>query len=72
MAAASLTKAVFAYLVLQLADKRLLDLDKPVYQYLPKPLPEYPDYTDLATDPRYQRITARRLLSHTSGLPNWR
>jgi CubicO group peptidase (beta-lactamase class C family) len=50
----------------------VLDLDKPVYQYLPKPLPEYPKYADLADDARYKRITARMLLSHTSGFANWR
>jgi CubicO group peptidase (beta-lactamase class C family) len=50
----------------------VLDLDKPVYLYLPKPLPEYPKYADLANDPRYKRITARMLLSHTSGFANWR
>jgi CubicO group peptidase (beta-lactamase class C family) len=72
VSAASFTKVAFAYLVMQLADKGTLDLDKPVYQYLPKPLPEYPNYTDLANDPRYKRITARMLLSHTSGFPNWR
>jgi len=72
MYAASFTKVAFADLVMQLVDKGTLDLDKPVYQYLPKPLPEYPNYSDLANDPRYQRITARMLLSHTSGFPNWR
>jgi CubicO group peptidase (beta-lactamase class C family) len=72
MSGASFTKVVFAYLVLQLADKGMLDLDKPVVQYLPKPLPDYPAYADLANDPRYKRITARMLLSHTSGLANWR
>ncbi len=72
MSGASFTKAAFACLVLQLADKGTLDLDKPVYQYLPKPLPDYPNYADLANDPRYKRITARMLLSHTSGFPNWR
>jgi CubicO group peptidase (beta-lactamase class C family) len=72
MSGASFTKVAFAYVVLQLADKGTLDLDKPVYRYLTKPLPEYPNYTDLANDPRYKRITARMLLSHTSGFPNWR
>ena len=57
---------------MQLVDKGVIDLDKPVYQYLPKPLPEYPKYVDLANDPRYKKITARILLSHTSGFPNWR
>jgi CubicO group peptidase (beta-lactamase class C family) len=72
MPGASLSKAAFGYLVLQLVDEGILDLDKPVYQYLPKPLPDYPLYKDLANDPRYKRITARMLLSHTSGFPNWR
>ena len=72
MSAASFSKAAFAYLVMQLIDESVLDLDKPIYQYLPKPLPEYPNYTDLANDTRYKRITARMLLDHTSGFPNWR
>ncbi len=72
MSGASFTKVAFAYMVLQLAGEGTLDLDKPVHQYLPKPLPEYPNYADLANDPRYKRITARMLLSHTSGFPNWR
>jgi len=72
MTGASFTKVAFAYLVMQLVDEKILDLDKPVYQYLPKPLPEYAEYKDLANDPRANRITARTLLSHTSGFPNWR
>ncbi len=72
MYAASFTKVAFAYMVMQLVEEKLLDLDKPVHQFLPKPLPEYPAYKDLADDPRYQRITARMLLSHTSGFPNLR
>src|SRR3954471_12282678 len=65
--AASFTKSTFAYMVLQLADERVLDLDRPVYQYLPKALPEYQDYRDLAGDDRWKKLTARMLLSHTSG-----
>jgi CubicO group peptidase (beta-lactamase class C family) len=72
MSAASFSKVAFAYLVMQLVDEGALDLDKPIYRYLPKPLPEYPKYTDLTDDDRYKRITARMLLSHTSGFPNWR
>lgn len=72
MTAASLTKVAFAYLVMQLVDEGLLDLDKPVYQYFPKPLPSYNRYRDLAADGRYRKITARMLLDHTSGFPNWR
>lgn len=72
MTAASFSKVAFAYLVMQLVDEKRLDLDKPVYQYLRKPLPEYPVYSDLANHPRYKQITARMLLDHTSGFPNWR
>jgi CubicO group peptidase (beta-lactamase class C family) len=72
MSAASFSKVAFAYMVMQLVDKGTLDLDKPVYQYLPKPLPEYSNYKDLADDTRYKKITARMLLSHTAGFPNWR
>jgi CubicO group peptidase (beta-lactamase class C family) len=72
LSAASFTKVAFGYLAMQLVDEGVLDLDRPVYQYLPKPLPEYPKYADLADDPRYKAITARMLLSHTSGFPNWR
>lgn len=72
MSAASITKPTFGYLVMELVSEGVLDLDKPVHQYLPKPLPEYPRYADLANDPRYKKITARMLLSHTSGFANWR
>lgn len=72
MSGASLTKAAFAYLVMQLVDEGMIDLDKPIGQYLPKPLPEYDDYKDLAGDDRYKKITARMLLDHTTGFPNWR
>lgn len=72
MTAASLTKSTFAYMVMQLAQEKVIDLDKPVYQYLPKPLPEYDQYRDLAGDLRYKKITARMLLSHTAGFPNLR
>ena len=57
---------------LQLADSGLIDLDRPLYNYLPKPLPEYPNYTDLAGDDRWKLITARMCLDHTTGFPNWR
>ena len=72
MTAASLTKPAFAVMVLQLIEQGVLDLDRPVAQYLPKPLPDYAPYSDLASDRRYEKITLRMLLAHTSGLPNWR
>ena len=70
--ALSFSKTVFAYLVMQLVEDGLLDLDKPLFEYLPKPLSEYPDWKNLAEDDRYKQITARLALSHTTGLPNSR
>ncbi|MEO1262175.1 MAG: serine hydrolase [Bacteroidota bacterium] len=62
--AASLSKPVFAYAVIKWAEAGKFDLDKPLYEYL--------EYEDLKHDERYKKITARMVLSHTSGLPNWR
>jgi CubicO group peptidase (beta-lactamase class C family) len=70
--AASLSKAVFAYLAMQFVDEGKLDLDKPLYQYLPKPLPEYAAYKDLAGDERWKLLTAWMCLAHTTGFPNMR
>jgi CubicO group peptidase (beta-lactamase class C family) len=70
--AASLTKLAFAWMVLQLVDEGRLDLDAPLPRLLPRPLPEYAEWSDLAGDARWQRLTPRLLLSHQSGLPNWR
>jgi CubicO group peptidase (beta-lactamase class C family) len=63
--AASLSKPVFAYAVLKLYDAGKFDLDKPLNQYLPG------NY-DVGEDPRLGQITARRVLTHTTGFPNWR
>jgi CubicO group peptidase (beta-lactamase class C family) len=72
MYAASLTKAMFAYMVMQLVQDGTFDLDRPIQSYLTTPLAQDSKYGELASDPRYLRITPRMLLSHTSGLPNWR
>ena len=72
MYGASLTKTAFAYFVLQLVDEELFDLDRPLASYLPKPLPEYEDYADLAGDERWRRLTARHVLNHTTGFANFR
>ena len=61
--AASLSKPLFALGVLRLADDGLLDLDRPLREYVPGHAPD---------DARGDRITARHVLSHTSGLRNWR
>ena len=72
MYGASLTKAAFAYMVLQLVDEGRLALDEPLPRLLDKPLDDYPDFAGLAADPRWRALTPRMLLSHTSGLLNWR
>lgn len=72
MYGASLTKAAFAYMVLQLADEGLIDLDASVAEYLPKPLPEYEDYADLAGDERWRALTPRIILNHATGFANFR
>ncbi|MDF2193015.1 serine hydrolase domain-containing protein [Paraflavitalea sp. CAU 1676] len=67
--AASLTKPLFTYLFLKLVDKGVFELDKPVYTYLKQPIGEYPKWKDLEKQPEFNKVTARMLLSHSSGLP---
>lgn len=69
---ASITKAAFAYMVMQLVDEGKIDLDRSIADYLPRPLPEYEDYTDLAGDERWRQLTPRILLTHRSGFANMR
>ena len=76
---ASLSKSVFAVLVMKMVDKKVIELDKPLETYLPQPVYDYgkgaswnQDYTDLKNDSLYKKITARMCLAHTSGFPNWR
>ncbi len=81
MYGASLTKTVFAYTTLQLVDKGVLNLDKPIRDDLDRPLPSYgpdpvfPDkhgpYKDLADDPRWEKITPRMCLTHSTGFNNF-
>ena len=61
--AASMTKPVFAYVVMQLVDEKRLDLDKPLVAYR-RP-------ANLGRDPNLERVTARHVLQHSTGLPNW-
>ena len=83
MYGASLTKMVFAYQVLQLVDQGKIKLDTPIKDDLEKPLIEYGShsdnkfldkygpYTDLANDPRWQKITPRMSLTHSTGFNNF-
>ena len=72
MYGASLTKTAVAFMVLQLVDEGRLRLDAPVAELLPRALPRYADYSDLAGDERWRALTPRILLSHTSGFANFR
>ncbi|RAI97589.1 CubicO group peptidase (beta-lactamase class C family) [Chitinophaga skermanii] len=63
--AASLTKVVTAYAALKMVDAGTLDLDKPLTGYLGN------NY-DVGDDARLVNVTARRVLSHSAGFPNWR
>ena len=81
MYGASVTKTVFAYTVMQLVDQGKLKLDTPLKDDLDKPLPSYgpdpvfPDkygpYKDLANDPRWEKITPRMCLTHSTGFNNF-
>ncbi|MBN1813048.1 MAG: serine hydrolase [Anaerolineae bacterium] len=71
-AAASIGKSVFAYLVMLLVEEEIVNLDKPLNEYLAKPLCQYPGYAELEGNGRYKRITARMVLSHSTGFPNLR
>ena len=62
--AGSVSKPVFTYAVLGLVGAGKLDLRRPLDAYLPVPYP--------IDDPRAKEITAHHVMTHTSGLPNWR
>lgn len=70
MYAASFSKAVFAFVSMKLVEEGVLALDTPLYKYLKKPLPDYNRYASLKGDDRWQLMTARMCLSHTTGFPN--
>ncbi len=59
--AASLSKPVLAAAIHDLARERLIDLDEPIARHV-----------DFTSDPATRTVTPRHLLSHSSGLPNWR
>jgi len=62
--ACSMTKTPFAHVALKLVERGRLQLDRPLVSYLAQP------YLD--DEPLHKRITARMVLSHTTGFPNWR
>ena len=62
--AGSISKTVFAYAVMKLRDRGTIDLDAPLTKYIEERF--------LDGDPRLDLITARHVLSHTTGFQNWR
>jgi len=72
--AASLTKPFFASVAMSLVDSGVIDLDRPLVEYIPQDSIEsaigHPfDYPGFRAD-WFRRITARMVLSHSSGLPH--
>lgn len=62
--AASTSKPVFAYAVMKLCEKGIMNLDTP--------LTKYTSLRPVQGDPRLDLITARHVLTHRAGFPNWR
>ncbi|MEN0006659.1 MAG: serine hydrolase [Bacteroidota bacterium] len=60
---ASITKPIFAFAALKLYERGLLDLDQPLHEILP--------FKQIQEEPFAPLLTARIILSHRSGLPNW-
>ena len=61
--AASLSKPLFAYIVLRMVDRGEIDLDRPVA--------DYTDINRFEDKEMARRLTPRIVLSHQTGLPNW-
>jgi len=77
MYGASLTKAAFAYMVMQLVEEGVIDLDTSIDRYLQQPLPDYPTeekyapWSGLKGDERWRKLTPRILLTHGAGFHNF-
>ena len=72
--AASLTKPFFAYAAMKMVESGELSLDRPLYEYVPREKIEQElghslDLEGFRGD-WFRKITARMVLSHSSGLPH--
>lgn len=61
--AASLSKVIFAYVVLRMYDRGEIDLDKPLYNYT--------DIERFIDKDKAKKLTARLVLEHHTGLEEW-
>lgn len=61
---ASLSKPLFSYFLLKMVERGVISLDTPLYKYMPHP-------NIKNDDERYKLITAKMVLSHQTGFPNW-
>ena len=61
--AASLSKVVFSYIVMKMYDRGEIDLDTPICNYTD--IDRFEDMEQAA------KLTARMVLTHRTGLPNW-
>ena len=60
----SITKLITTQTVLQLVKAGKINLDEPMSEHWIDP--------DLINDERHQKLTPRLVLTHSTGLPNWR
>lgn len=70
--AASLSKPVFAYAVMKMAERDEIDIDKPLVEYVSDQYVEENFLARKIDDDRFRKITTRMVLSHQTGFPNWR
>ncbi|MFC1724631.1 serine hydrolase [candidate division KSB1 bacterium] len=70
--ACSLSKPVFAFAVLKMVEKGIIDLDKPLMSYVTDEYIEKNFLRNKIEDERIRNITTRNVLTHTPGFPNWR
>lgn len=72
--AASLTKPFFAYAVMKMVDEGIIDLDKPLFTYLPPEKVEqelgHPIDAEGFRRDWFEQITPRHILSHSAGTPH--
>jgi len=76
--AASISKVIFSYIVMRYVDRGMIDLDRPLYQYAAN-LFEKRFHNAILGDANHNArnyewgklLTARIVLSHGTGLPNW-